>query len=104
MNDYTTGYFAAVGAMMALRRRAAEGGSWLVNVSLTQTSMWYLRLGTDLDAASAPGLADPATLLTERTTEYGRMRFLRPALRMSETLPQWELPSSPLGSGKAAWR
>ena len=45
MNDYTTGYFGALGVMTALRRRAEEGGSWRVTVSLSQTSMWYMRLG-----------------------------------------------------------
>jgi crotonobetainyl-CoA:carnitine CoA-transferase CaiB-like acyl-CoA transferase len=103
MNDYTTGYFAAAGAMMALRRRAVEGGSWLVMVSLTQTSTWYLRLGADLDRTATRGIGDEASITGERDTPYGRMRFLRPALRMSETPPRWELPSAPLGSGKAVW-
>jgi crotonobetainyl-CoA:carnitine CoA-transferase CaiB-like acyl-CoA transferase len=103
MNDYTTGYFGALGAMMALRRRAVEGGSWSVNVSLSQTSMWYLRLGHDLDRARASGAGDVASLLGERETPYGRMLHLRPALQMSETQPRWDLPSAPLGSGEAAW-
>jgi hypothetical protein len=32
-----TGYLMAVGAMVALARRAQEGGSWLVRISLAQT-------------------------------------------------------------------
>ena len=55
MNDYTTGYFAALGAMTALRRRAVEGGSWMVTASLSQTSMWFYRLGQELDRAAATG-------------------------------------------------
>ena len=35
--DYLTGYLMAVGAMVALARRAQEGGSWLVRISLAQT-------------------------------------------------------------------
>ena len=73
MNDYTTGYFAALGTLMALRRRASEGGSWLVTVSLSQTSMWYYRLGHDLDPAAASGIGDPSDLLEERQTGYGAM-------------------------------
>ncbi|HEX5939393.1 MAG TPA: CoA transferase [Dehalococcoidia bacterium] len=103
MNDYTTGYFAALGAMMALRRRAAEGGSWLVRVSLSQTSMWYYRLGHDLDASAAPEPLDASDYLEERSTGYGRITHLRPPLRMSETQPRWELPTAPLGRGSAAW-
>jgi crotonobetainyl-CoA:carnitine CoA-transferase CaiB-like acyl-CoA transferase len=103
MNDYTTGYFAAMGAMMALRRRATEGGSWLVRVSLAQTSMWYYRLGIDLDREAAAGLGDVAVLTERRDTGYGAMTYLRPALRMSETEPHWAIPTSPLGSGEPVW-
>ena len=56
--DYTTGYFAALGTMIALRRRATEGGSWLVAVSLSQTAMWYLSLGVELDPDAACGEGD----------------------------------------------
>src|SRR5881398_1574969 len=34
--DYCTGYLMAFGAMIALSRRAREGGSWLVRISLAQ--------------------------------------------------------------------
>jgi crotonobetainyl-CoA:carnitine CoA-transferase CaiB-like acyl-CoA transferase len=103
MNDYTTGYFGALGVMIALRRRAVEGGSWLVRVSLSQTSMWFLRLGHDLDRARASGHGDVASLMQQCDTPYGRMRRLRPALRMSETQPHWSIPSVPLGSGALSW-
>ena len=42
--DYNTGYLAALGTMVALARRAREGGSWLVRASLSQTGMWLARL------------------------------------------------------------
>jgi crotonobetainyl-CoA:carnitine CoA-transferase CaiB-like acyl-CoA transferase len=103
MNDYTTGYFGALGVMIALRRRAVEGGSWRVTVSLSQTSMWYLRMGYDLDRANATGSGDIVTLMEECATPYGHMRRLRPALRMSETPPRWTIPSAPLGSGEPVW-
>lgn len=103
MNDYTTGYFAAMGAMIALRRRAVEGGSWLVRVSLSQTSMWYYRLGTDLSPNEADESSDIGPFVEERDTGYGRMHHLSPALHMSETEPAWQLPTAPLGSGTAHW-
>ncbi len=103
MNDYTTGYFGAIGAMMALRRRAVEGGSWLVRVSLARTSMWYYDLGDDLEPGEASGTGDLSGAMQERETGYGRVRFLRPALRMSETDPRWELPTAPPGSGEPRW-
>ena len=103
MNDYTTGYFAALGTMMALRRRSMEGGSWRVTVSLSQTSMWYYRLGADLDRSAASGLGETGPFLEERDTGYGRMTHLGPALRMSDTQPHWELATSPLGTSEARW-
>ncbi|MEX2446106.1 MAG: CoA transferase [Dehalococcoidia bacterium] len=102
-NDYTTGYFAALGAMTALRRRAVEGGSWLVRVSLSQTAMWYQRLGADLDRTAAPGLGDVSGFLDEEETLYGPMTHLRPPLRMAETTPRWSIPSTPPGAGAPVW-
>ena len=43
--DHVTGYLAAFGAMIALARRAREGGSWLVRLSLAQTGHWVTGLG-----------------------------------------------------------
>jgi crotonobetainyl-CoA:carnitine CoA-transferase CaiB-like acyl-CoA transferase len=103
MNDYTTGYLAALGAMMALRRRATEGGSWLVTASLSQTSMWFYRLGTELDRAAATSIGNVTAMMQACDTAYGHMQRLQPALRMSETPPHWTIPSAPLGSGEAIW-
>ncbi len=43
--DYCTGYLMAFGAMVALNRRAREGGSWLVRISLAQVGKWIVDLG-----------------------------------------------------------
>ncbi len=43
--DHATGYLMAFGAMMALARKAQEGGSWHVRVSLAQTGHWLTQLG-----------------------------------------------------------
>ena len=44
-NDYITGYLGAYGALLALARRAKEGGSYHVRVSLCQTAMMIYRNG-----------------------------------------------------------
>ena len=49
--DYCTGYLMAFGAMVALARRAREGGSWLVRISLAQVGKWIVDLG-EVPAAS----------------------------------------------------
>jgi len=74
-----------------------------VTVSLAQTSVWYLRLGCEPDPTGASGIGDVAPLLDTRATPWGAMTYVRPALRMPETPPEWALPSAPPGSGSAAW-
>ncbi|MCA3425787.1 MAG: CoA transferase [Roseomonas sp.] len=104
--DHASGYLLAFGAMAALLRRAEEGGSWLVRVSLAGTGEWIKRLGR-LDAAlSAPGLtpADIDAALEESDSGFGRMRATRHAARLAATPPRWDLPAMPLGSHAPIWR
>ena len=98
--DYTTGYLAAYGAMVALARRATEGGSWEVRASLSQTAMWMQQ---QPDVPPRLGQALPADLLQQCDGGFGRLRFLRPVARMSLTPPAWTLPAVPLGTHAAEW-
>ena len=43
--DFLTGYLGTLGVQSALMRRATEGGSYRVTVTLTQTVMFELALG-----------------------------------------------------------
>ena len=43
--DFLTGYLMAFGTMVALARRAREGGSWHVRISLAQTGRWLVSRG-----------------------------------------------------------
>jgi crotonobetainyl-CoA:carnitine CoA-transferase CaiB-like acyl-CoA transferase len=102
--DYTTGYLAALGALIALRRRATEGGSWHVLASLCQTGMWIRRLGLlDEGAERAPGISleDCAPWLLETATPFGKLRHLAPVAELSETPAHWSLPPVPLGTHPA---
>ncbi|MEA2961123.1 MAG: hypothetical protein QOI46_1221, partial [Alphaproteobacteria bacterium] len=40
VNDYITSWLASVGAIAALKRRAIEGGSYRVRISLARLSLW----------------------------------------------------------------
>ncbi|MCB0984626.1 MAG: CoA transferase [Ilumatobacter sp.] len=102
--DYTTGYLAAWGAMEALHRRATEGGSWRVRVSLCQTAQWLLRLGAVHDPAAATGLGDVARFQTTTATPYGALTHLGPVVQMSATPPMWALPTVPLGHDTPTWQ
>jgi crotonobetainyl-CoA:carnitine CoA-transferase CaiB-like acyl-CoA transferase len=106
--DYCTGYLMAFGAMVALARRAQEGGSWLVRISLSQVGKWMVDLG-EVPAASLKGVPEEfseAELLSWSTTSEtpsGRLRHLRPVVQMSETPAHWARPSVPLGYHRPVW-
>jgi crotonobetainyl-CoA:carnitine CoA-transferase CaiB-like acyl-CoA transferase len=103
--DYTTGYLGAYGILLALARRAVEGGSYHVKVSLCQSGMFLYRQGkvefdrSDMDLSAAEGSA----LQMQSETAYGTIRHLKPALKFSETTPGWQRPSPALGSAEPAW-
>ncbi len=106
--DYATGFLAAFGAMTALARRAREGGSYLVRLSLCQTAHWIKSLGRIPAAANArdlpdPGLEDIADLMIESNGPFGRVRHVAPAIEMSETPPRWARPVAPLGHHEPVW-
>jgi crotonobetainyl-CoA:carnitine CoA-transferase CaiB-like acyl-CoA transferase len=101
--DYTTGYLAALGTMVALGRRAREGGSYHVRASLCQSAMWFQRLGAVCDPSQAIGVGNPADLTTEIDTAWGRLQHLTPCVEMSETPPVWDRPPVPLGTHPPAW-
>ena len=101
--DYSTGYFTALGTLMALARRAREGGSYHVRASLCQTGMWLERLGPRCDPEHAVGLGDPSDLYVHYDSTVGRLSQLAPALELSETPPYWARPAVPLGTHPPAW-
>ena len=106
--DYLAGYFAAIGALVALKRRAREGGSWRVAVSLARTAEWIWDM-TDLMGRKTEV---PAASLSETEIDqfkqsldspFGQLSVLKPALSLSETPPGWSSPPVPLGTHPAAW-
>ena len=107
VTDYTTGFLAAFGSLVALQRRALYGGSYLVRVSLCQTGMWvreprHRRPGARGGRAQLEG-DEIRGFVTESNSGYGPMSHLRPAVRMSATPPRWKRPTRPLGSDPAVW-
>ena len=106
--DYLTGYLMAFGTMVALHRRATEGGSWLVRASLAQTGRWLVNRGQVPEAALAGvpedfGDDEVARWSTESETPLGRLAHLALVAQMSETAARWERPTVPLGHHEAAW-
>lgn len=103
--DYTTGHLAALGVICALARRASEGGSWHVRVSLARTAMWILSLPRVGDDTSPSGLDTAVIEAHQIRTEsaWGPLTRLGPILRMSETPPHWSRPPVPLGQDPPRW-
>jgi crotonobetainyl-CoA:carnitine CoA-transferase CaiB-like acyl-CoA transferase len=106
--DYCTGYLMAFGAMLALARRAREGGSWLVRISLAQVGKWLVDLG-EVAAEAARGAAEEFTAAELESwsmvsqTPSGPLKHLRPVVRLSATPARWARPSVPLGHHPPAW-
>ena len=106
--DYLTGYLMAFGALVALARRATEGGSWLVRASLAQTGRWLVEHGQvpddklhDAQEEFTPGEIKHWATLSDTPT--GRLGHLAPALELSETTPFWARPTVPLGTHSPEW-
>ena len=104
-NDYITGYLGAYGTLLALARRAREGGSYHVRVSLCQTGMMIYDQGkvSDLPANLGLGISDVDSLCVESDSHLGRIKHLAPVLSLSETRPYWALPTPKMGSNGPSW-
>src|SRR5215510_11223809 len=103
--DYTTGYLAAYGVLLALARRARDGGSYHVRASLCRSGMFIYQqgkvefpgLGLDL------GAAELDEIRIESRTKSGPLRHLGPILKLSETPPHWTRPTPSLGGDAPEW-
>ena len=104
-NDYITGFLAAFGTLAALIRRSEEGGSYHVRVSLCRTGMLLLGQGLNPGGVSCAQVPGPivARYMQEASSAIGRLHFLGPVLRYSETPSRWDLPPAPLGAHPPRW-
>ena len=108
--DFLTGYLATLGVQAALLRRAAEGGSYKVTVTLAQTIMFEQALGL-VDSGQLLELANlgpehqPITPnLQTGPTAFGEFTRLGSQIEMSRTPEYWADPIiSPVGSSKPEW-
>ena len=101
--DYTTGYLAAAGALIALSRQIDEGGSWLVEASLCQTAGWIQSGGADCDPAAAVGFGDVNAHRQTLDTAWGAVTHLPPVEELERTPVRWERPPAPLGTHDLSW-
>ena len=103
--DYLTGYLATIGMLVALIRRADEGGSYHVEVSLTRTGMWIQELGlrSDADIPGHIAMDELESFMMDSQTSFGTIRHLKPVVQFSRTRPKFHHPVSAPGSSLAVW-
>jgi crotonobetainyl-CoA:carnitine CoA-transferase CaiB-like acyl-CoA transferase len=108
LNDFIAGYMGAAGVIAALRRRAREGGSYHVRVSLTRAAMWFMSLGsfpttTDFDPHDPEHrMIEPETMRAQ--TPYGEVHRLAPQAKLSKTPGRWRTPLLVVrGSDRPVW-
>ena len=105
--DFLTGLLGSYGAMLALAKRAKEGGSYHIEVSLCQSAMLLQRQGLRDDYQDAPGELTYEELepyaVYDNNTVYGDLRTLGPITKMSETNPCWNGTTPKLGSSEPKW-
>jgi len=103
--DYTTGYNGAHGVLLALARRAREGGSYHVRVSLCRSGMYIYKQGHVRYPETEMGhsRAELDSLMIETNGGHGPLKHLAPVLKLSETKPYWDKPSPVLGSSNPEW-
>ncbi|MGV7247043.1 CoA transferase, partial [Caballeronia sp. M23-90] len=98
-------YLAAFGAMTALQRRAEEGGSWHVRVSLAGTGRWLQSMGLIEDGQKIhdPNIDDVRDVLQTIESPFGSLTLTQPPERMSMTPPFWPSPPVEIGSDEPRW-
>jgi crotonobetainyl-CoA:carnitine CoA-transferase CaiB-like acyl-CoA transferase len=108
--DIMTGYLGAIGVKAALLRRAKEGGSYSVRISLTQCVQFIMSLGLN-DKKVIENLEDlgpehqimKPNLITGQTA-FGEVTKPGSQVEMSKTPQSWNDPILHVpGSCKAEW-
>jgi len=107
--DNVVGWLGTVGVLAALRRRAVEGGSYRVVVSLTRTVLWQLALGI-FDKAYAQATAgstdehkNVAPDVFTAETPLGTYQGLDEQVYLPKSPGSYRTVLVPRGSSKPEW-
>jgi crotonobetainyl-CoA:carnitine CoA-transferase CaiB-like acyl-CoA transferase len=107
--DNVVGWLGTVGILAALRRRAVEGGSYRVTVSLTRTLLWLYSLGivdktyARATAGSSDEHANVAPDLFTAETPLGTYQGVTDQVVLSRTPGSFRTVLVPRGSSKPEW-
>ncbi|PPK64678.1 CoA transferase [Actinokineospora auranticolor] len=98
--DHAAGWLAALGTIQALHRRATEGGTWHVRVSLARTALWLDSLGR-VDSTDSPDPVD--AYLSEMDSPLGSVRHIRIPGGLPGAPPRWGHGPRVPGSDEPTW-
>lgn len=106
--DHAGGYLLATGIIGALCRRAAEGGSWRVDVSLAGVMKYFRSLGqypgkTGFESRDYERADDVEEFLEAQDSGFGRLEAVRHSATVESCAVGWEIMPKPLGSDQAEW-
>jgi crotonobetainyl-CoA:carnitine CoA-transferase CaiB-like acyl-CoA transferase len=107
--DNVVGWLGTVGVLAALRRRAVEGGSYKVVVSLTRTVLWQLSLGifekefARATAGSSEEHANVAPDLFTAETPLGMYQGLDEQVYLSKSPGSYRTVIVPRGANRPEW-
>ena len=106
--DHGSGYLLATGTIAALYKRATEGGSYVVDVSLAGTMKYLCSLGQypgkeGFDRADIATHEDAAEYLETRKTEYGELKAVQHSASIEGLEIGWDIMPKPLGSDEPRW-
>jgi crotonobetainyl-CoA:carnitine CoA-transferase CaiB-like acyl-CoA transferase len=107
--DNVVAWLGTVGVLEALRRRATEGGSYRVVVSLTRTVLWFLSMGIfdKTYAQETAGSTDEHRYVTPdlftAETPLGTYQGLTDQVTLARTPGSFRTVLNPRGSSKPEW-
>jgi crotonobetainyl-CoA:carnitine CoA-transferase CaiB-like acyl-CoA transferase len=107
--DNIVAWLGTIGVIAALRRRAVEGGSYRVTVSLTRTVLWLMSLGifdkeyAKAMAGSSDEHANIAPDLFTAETPLGTYQGMTDQVVLSRTPGSFKTVLVPRGSSKPEW-
>jgi crotonobetainyl-CoA:carnitine CoA-transferase CaiB-like acyl-CoA transferase len=109
VNDYVAGWLATIGTLQALKRRAVEGGSYRVVVSLCRVTLWLMSMGL-FDKAYAQATAGSKEEHTyvppdqfSAVTPMGIYTGVTEQVVMSETPGRYRFVLEPRGAAQPKW-
>ena len=101
LTDMIAAFLGAGAVAAALARRAREGGSWHVKLSLAGMAHWIQSLGLYPEGTPADDLGTPA--VARMQSPFGTLEYPPPVLRYSRSPAYFDKPPVPVGSSQPQW-